>query len=253
MAVATNNDVLKKRVRRFFENPPQERRAVVKVVSALNELADVYIFGGLLRDLALGGVASFESDVDIVIRPFDVQVFQKWALEKGFKPNKFGGFRLIKDRWLFDVWELDRTWAFLQDASIPRTKHTLIDTTFFSWDAIVFDIKANQIICSQSYFENISQLRLDINFEPNPNPLGTLVRCLKILKSYRAKTGPKLTKFVRENISTFSDIEIFEYDKNKSRVPTLEYGFISGIRRQAGLARSVGDFEWVSSGQMALL
>lgn len=253
MAVATNNDVLKKRVRRFFENPPPERRAVMKVVSALNELAEVYIFGGLLRDLALEGVASFESDVDIVIRPFDVQIFQKWAIENGFKTNKFGGFRLIKDRWLFDVWELDRTWAFLQDASIPRTKHTLIETTFFNWDAIVYDIKANQIICGHSYFENISQLRLDLNFEPNPNPLGALVRCLRILKNYRVKTGPKLTKFIREGLNTFSDMEIFDYDKNKSRVPSLEHGFISRIRRRASLAQSVGDFEWISAEQMALL
>ncbi|KKC24754.1 hypothetical protein WP12_17250 [Sphingomonas sp. SRS2] len=225
----------------------------MKVVSALSELADVYIFGGLLRDLALEGVASFESDVDIVIRPFDVQIFQKWAMESGFKLNKFGGFRLVRDRWLFDVWELDRTWAFLQDTSIPRTKYTLIDTTFFNWDAIVYDIRANQIIVGQSYFENISQLRLEINFEPNPNPLGALVRCLKTLKNYRAKTGPRLTEFVNTNISIFSDIDILEYDRNRSRVPSLEYNFISKIRRQAGVTRSIGDFEWISAEQMALL
>lgn len=253
MAVATNGDVLKKRVRRFFENAPPERRAVMKVVSAIDELAEVFIFGGLLRDLALGGVASFESDVDIVVRPFDVQIFQRWATENGFKPNKFGGFRLIKDRWLFDVWELERTWAFLQDASIPRTKHTLINTTFFNWDAIVYDIKANQIICSRSYFKELSEFHLEMNFELNPNPLGSLVRCLKFIRKNKARTGPKLTNFICKNMHTFSDREIFEYDYTKSRVPSLGLSFISKIRYQAGQAPAASDFEWTTAEQLGLL
>lgn len=253
MAVATNSDVLKKRVRRFFENAPSERRAVMNVISDLNELAEVYIFGGLLRDLALSGVASFESDVDIVIRPFDAQAFHRWADENGFKPNKFGGFRLLKDRWLFDVWELDRTWAFRQDSSIPRTKYTLKDTTFFNWDAIVYDIKTNQIICSQSYFGDLSQRRLEINFEPNPNPLGTLVRSLKFVKN-GAKTGRKLTAFIRRNIDVYSDVEISEYDRNQSRIPSLELSFIAKMRDRCSSSKlAADDFEWISADQMALL
>ncbi len=253
MAVATNSDVLKKRVRRFFEHVPLERRAVMSVISALNELAEVYIFGGLLRDLALSGVASFESDVDIVIRPFDAQAFHNWADEKGFKPNKFGGYRLLKDRWLFDVWELDRTWAFRHDPTIPRTKYTLKDTTFFNWDAIAYDIKANQIICSESYFRDLSQSRLEINFEPNPNPLGTLVRSLKFVKN-GAKTGRRLTAFIRRNMEMYSDVEISEYDKNQSRIPSLELSFIAKMRDRCSLSKlTTDDFEWISADQMALL
>lgn len=253
MAVATNSYILKKRVRRFFENAPSERRAVMSIISELEELAEVYIFGGLLRDLALRGVASFDSDVDIVIRPFDGMAFQNWAEESGFEQNKFGGFRLFKDRWLFDVWELDRTWAFRQDASIHRTKYTLTNTTFFNWDAIVYDIRTNQIICPQSYFEDLSQLRLEINFEPNPNPLGTLIRSLKFVKD-GAKTGPNLTTFIRNNMDLYSDSEICRYDRNKSRIPSLEQSFIAQVRRRCiPPILAADDFEWISSDQMALL
>ena len=253
MAVATNSDILKKRVRRFFEKAPSERRAVMNVISDLSELAEVYIFGGLLRDLALSGVASFESDVDIVIRPFNVQAFHNWADENGFKPNKFGGFRLLKDRWLFDIWELDRTWAFRHDPSIPRTKYTLKDTTFFNWDAIAYDIKANQIICSQSYFCDLLQSRLEVNYEPNPNPLGTLVRSLKFVKN-GAKTGPKLTEFIRKNMGVNSDLEISQYDKNQSRIPSLELSFIANMRDRCDLTKlATDDFEWIAADQLALL
>ena len=96
MRIARHKDVLKKRVRRFFESPPYERRAVAQVTRELGEVAEVYVFGGLLRDLALYGGANFSSDVDIVVVPHEGAAIEAIAKKFQFKKNRFGGYRLGK-------------------------------------------------------------------------------------------------------------------------------------------------------------
>ena len=90
MRIARRKDVLKKRVRRFFESPPSERRAVAQVTRELGEVAEVYVFGGLLRDLALYGSSDFSSDVDIVLVPHDEAAFEAILEKFAFRRNKFG-------------------------------------------------------------------------------------------------------------------------------------------------------------------
>ena len=252
MRIARHKDVLKKRVRRFFESPPSERRAVAQVTRELGEVADVYVFGGLLRDLALYGSSDFSSDVDIVVVPHEGAAIAEIARKFEFSKNKFGGYRLTSNRWLFDVWEFDKTWAFAEKHVQPRSKHSLNETTFFNWDAVFYDVRANQIVCAHHYFEQLANLSLDINLELNPNTMGVFVRALRFIEKDQARTEPRLTKFIADLFESESDSSILLYDKEHSKSAFLSAERLRKLRGKAKNWEGQARYHWSGRSQLEL-
>lgn len=252
MKIARHKDVLKKRVRRFFESPPAERRAVTQVTRELNEVSEVYVFGGLLRDLALYGGAGFDSDVDMVVAPRETSSIAYIAQKFDFRKNKFGGFRLTSDRWLFDVWELEKTWAFSENHVELKSKHSLIETTFFNWDAVFYDMRANKIICSEHYFEQLADRRLDLNLEANPNTMGAFLRALRFIEKDQARTEPRLTRFITDVFKSETDANILLYDNEHSKSPFLKADRLRQLRRRAEDWKGEIGYRWSKQSQLEM-
>lgn len=252
MRIARQKDVLKKRVRRFFESPPTERRAVAQVTRELGEVADVYVFGGLLRDLALYGSSDFSSDVDIVVVPYGEDAIEAIAEKFAFKKNKFGGFRMTSNRWLFDVWEFDKTWAFTERHVQPRSKHSLTETTFFNWDAVFYDVGANQIVCGDNYFDELANLSLEINLESNPNVMGAFVRALRFIEQDQAKTEPRLTKFIADVFESESDSSILRYHGEHSQTAFLCPNRLRNLRGRAQCWEGQVGYHWNKRSQLEM-
>lgn len=252
MRIARRKDVLKKRVRRFFESPPSERRAVAQVTRELGEVAEVYVFGGLLRDLALYGSSDFSSDVDIVLVPHDEAAFEAILEKFAFRRNKFGGFRLTANRWLFDIWEFDKTWAFAEKHVQPKSKHSLNETTFFNWDAVFYDFRANQIVCSDGYFEQLANLSLDINLELNPDTLGMFLRALRFIEEDQAKTEPRLTKFMANVFESESDTNILRYYRKHSKSDFLNEDRLQQLRDKARAWEGEEGYHWSKRSQLEM-
>jgi hypothetical protein len=152
----------------------------------------------MLRDIALFGNASFRSDIDFVIDPFEPEIFEKEMASIGAKVNRFGGYALPFGKWQVDVWSLKKTWAHMAGHIQVETFDDLKNTTFFCCDAIFYDLSAKKIHAKQGYFEDLGRRILEVNLLPNPNPKGNVVRALRysILKGFF--WGPQLTKFVAE-------------------------------------------------------
>lgn len=252
MRIARHRDVLKKRVRRFLESPPTERRAVAQVTRELGEVAEVYVFGGLLRDLALYGSSDFSSDVDIVVVPYDEEAIAAIVEKFAFSKNKFGGFRLASSRWLFDVWEFDKTWAFAEKHVQPKSKHSLNETTFFNWDAVFYDVRANQLVCGDHYFEQLASLSLDINLELNPNAIGAFVRALRFIEKDGARTEPRLTKFIADMFESESDSSILLYDLEHSKSAFLSTERLRNLRIKAKNWEGQSRYHWSKRTQLEL-
>ena len=70
---------------------------------------DAYLFGGVLRDLALLGGRGFNSDIDVVVEG-DWTSFKKYLDHLGAYRNKFGGYRLDVASWKVDIWSARETW-----------------------------------------------------------------------------------------------------------------------------------------------
>ena len=170
---------------------------------------DLYLFGGVLRDMALLGRRGFNSDIDLVVEG-------NWYgcityLESlGARKNKFGGYRLKVAGWPIDIWNAKETWAIEQGFVSYKGIASLTETTVLNWDAILMNWRTRAFIHRENYLESINSRMLDIVLEKNPNPLGMAVRvlrhlCLKDAKKITLSAAKYLAKCTKTY--SFDDIK----------------------------------------------
>lgn len=202
---------LKERVKYFLNSPKYERSEVKKFINDLKPLGNIAIFGGMLRDLSLNKNNVFFSDVDLVIDSKENEdVLLKFLKNYETQKNSFGGHRIFLSRWKIDLWRLESTWAFRENLIDGKDLDDLVKTTFFTWDAIVYKVNNSSVFHIENYFELLNSGILDINFEPNKNPLGIVTRALLIALKNSAKLSPNLVSYVLKHTQGISAFELFD-------------------------------------------
>ena len=94
-STAKKSSDLVKRVQRFLLRERRRDRVLSRLLDRLDSYWDVYLFGGVLRDIALNGISRFESDIDLVcVGAQDLAGLGVKENEFLLKKNKFGGFRV---------------------------------------------------------------------------------------------------------------------------------------------------------------
>lgn len=169
---------------------------------------DIYLFGGIIRDLAIFGKEGFKSDIDIVVDG-------KWGglvrhlIAYGATRNKFGGFRLMVGEWPVDIWRAKETWAVRQGFVKYKGVSSLNATTVLNWDGILMNWRTKRFIHDAEYFEQICSRTLDVVLTENPNPLGMIVRILRHLRHKdAAKISMRAVKFIADATRKFDYEEI---------------------------------------------
>lgn len=168
----------------------------------VGELGPVAAFGGVLRDLCLAPPSAFHSDLDLVVCSETASSLAGVLRNAGGKRNRYGGFRLSRGRWVLDVWALRDTWAIREGLVTEPSFAGLVNTTFFNWDAIVFELNTKQLYYGKRYYEDLESNLLEINLEPNANPAGNVIRALDFAMKRRARLGPLLAGYVHQFVST---------------------------------------------------
>jgi len=178
------------------------QKALAKIVVSL---PDTVIFGGMLRDLALGKFEQFRSDIDLVTRASTEDLAR--AI-RPFNPsrNRFGGYRFIVDEQQFDIWALQDTWALRHGVVDGKDFNDLLKTTFFNLDAIVFHLRTEECLCDDSYQEMVRLGILEVNLEPNPRPHSMALRAISMVARSDLALGPRLATFVLTNLNR-SDLD----------------------------------------------
>jgi len=188
--------------------PSQNISTFLNFISDAIPDGDVYLFGGVLRDLALLGRKGFNSDIDLVVEG-DWSHFISYLQSLKAHKNKFGGYRLMVGGWPVDVWNAKETWAIKQGFVSYKGIASLTETTVLNWDAILMNWRTRSFVCRENYFEEINTRVLDIVLEKNPNPLGMAVRVFRhfCLKDAR-KITPSAAKYLANCAKTYSFEEI---------------------------------------------
>jgi hypothetical protein len=175
----------------------------------------VAVIGGLVRDFAREGRAGFRSDVDLVIDDSKEKV-ALLAEKLSATPNRFGGYGYKSGPWKIDFWALETTWA-RKHVPMRRLEDVLLGT-FFDWDSAAYDLWERKLICQDDYLERIRANQLDINLQPNPSPMGNLVRAIRRLVLWQVSPGEKLMCFIDEHLDESAlryvqekEIELFPY------------------------------------------
>jgi hypothetical protein len=191
---------LEKRASYFFATSARARSEVSAFAADLQNVGPIVVIGGFLRDVFLVGNREFTSDIDFVADPISIKEFDRFATRLGARLNRFGGCRIELKRWKVDVWPRERTWAAVHGHISLSCLHDLVNATFFDWDAVLYDLSTRRVITQQGYFERVCRRIIDINLEPNPNPIGNAVRAVRYAYRWDAALGNRLVEHVAKQI-----------------------------------------------------
>lgn len=231
IAAASNSQILRKRLFRFLQSKESAMLHLNQTLQQIHHTADAYIFGGMIRDIGLFGINQFNSDIDIVFDSSKDELIKTLeTLNVTAKQNKFGGFRILDNNVIIDIWALSDTWAF-KSGLVPFTGvESLLNTTLMNWDAILYNLSSRKIICSADYFENLASGHIDIILEKNPNELGSIVRVLRAIYGKNATSiGEKTADFLKHGFNKFSSQDIIEYEKQSYSISFLNYLLLKRI------------------------
>lgn len=197
LAPARGADETARRMRAYLNDPRRGGTEISDLVGRLGTLGEVGIFGGMPRDIALGGPDAFHSDVDIVVDT-SAGSLAEWMRDCPAERNRFGGYKLKGRFNEYDVWALPTTWAVssghVRAAGLPD----LVHTTFFNCDAVVYLCSSNRVHHDHRHLGWLHDGVVDINLEANPNPEGVAIRAIRFALERRCVLGAELSRYLGE-------------------------------------------------------
>lgn len=208
--------------------PSKNIAEFLNFITAAMPDGDVYLFGGIIRDLALLGRKGFNSDIDLVVEG-NWSHFVSYLESLNAHKNKFGGYRLMVGEWPVDIWNAEETWAIKQGLVQYKGIASLTETTVLNWDAILMNWRTRSFIYRKNYFEDMKSRVLDIVLEENPNPLGMAVRvfrhlCLKDARKISQSAAKYLAKCTQKySYDEIKNCEISSYNNSVIDVPIYSF------------------------------
>jgi hypothetical protein len=199
---------------------------------------DIYLFGGVLRDLALLGRRGFNSDIDLVVEgAWDHCIQYLQSLEA--RKNKFGGYRLKIGAWPIDIWNARDTWAITQGLVAYRGIASLTQTTVLNWDAILMNWRTRTFIYRDGYLAELKSRLLDIVLEQNPNPLRMAVRVFRHLSVKDARQVTSSAAMYLANCTAQYSFDVIHNEEIRSygnaAIELLIYKFFERIKENEDL------------------
>ncbi len=167
------------------------------------------LFGGTLRSLLVSRIFHDKPgrprDIDIVVSGTTTAQLEERFRGIVARRTRFGGLRLERGDWQFDVWPIEETWAFKHDhgggtadfAALPRT-------TTFNLEAVAVEAwpcagRPRALFSGdEQFFEGIISRTIELNREKSPFPELTVVRGLILARELRFKIGPRLVRYIGE-------------------------------------------------------
>jgi len=133
----------------------------------LSKTTDIYIFSGIIRNYFL---SQYEMrDIDIVLSK-EVNVEEIFKNQKLTK-NSFGGYKIIMQNSVIDLWYLENTWAFQYQKNIINYKleEILPNTAFFNFSSIIYSYNKKKFYHSIYFRRFLRDRKIDVVARTNPN------------------------------------------------------------------------------------
>jgi hypothetical protein len=169
------------------------------------------LFGGVIRDLVVLGGRHYPRDVDVVLRSGTTEDLIEEFQPHEYNLNRFGGLHLNVNRWSFDVWPLEKTWAFSNDNSMAPTPANLPKTTFLNVEAVAVTLNGPSRIgqiYSNGFFQALEDRVVGINYRDNPFPALCAVRALATAYKLYFRISSELARYFIDAAREFGASEL---------------------------------------------
>lgn len=191
--------ILKEVIYLYLEKYPP----ALKLFRMLEEIGNIYLIGGVLREFKDNNNIINLRDIDIIIDVKNNEYLEKILFEFEVGKNRFGGYKLFCSGLIVDIWPLDETWAYKnQIIKCKPTKYVenLTNTVFLNIDAIVYDMKRN-IWYDSKYQEAMRSRVLDVVLKCNPEVPLNIVRAIVLKRRYDMIYSKRLKCIIKEEMS----------------------------------------------------
>lgn len=193
---------------------PSTKELMGDIIRPLQNLGEVVIIGGLVRDIAFYGPDRRPiSDVDLVVSSSRAEV-RKFAEQIGAVPNRFGGFGVRTHAFKVDFWALSTTWAKTHHHVPVRRPADLLRCTFFDWDAVLYTTHKARVSAIPRYLDRMRKRVLDLNLIPNPSIKGNLIRALRRLIMWDVRPGNRLQLFLDDTLLRYDWEELIHTERD---------------------------------------
>lgn len=234
---------------RFLRRERSRDAKLVDVLEVLGSGGRGFLFGGVVRDIALAGIDKFDSDIDVVVEGEGLDLGEFFG-EYGARRNRFGGYRVQTDNWLVDFWMVQDTWAVREGIVEYHNVESLLGTTPFNWDSILLRLDSGAIICRANYFDELQRRYFDVVLEENPNPLGLATRMLRAIAKWEdVELSVKAVEAMKRMFRRYSYGEIKAYEMDHFKTHSVGESMYFALRKRV-FERGAERVRW--SGQMAL-
>ena len=178
--------------------------------NGLQGLGDMYLIGGVLREIKDNGRIISLRDMDVVIDTLKEKEYENFLRSYSPEINRFGGYRVQCQDLIIDIWLLRQTWAYSTQAIKCSSKdyvQMLPQTVFLNMDAIIYDMK-NDKWYDTEYKKAMETKVLDIILEENPFIELNIVRSFVLKKKYEMVFSNKLREVIRKYVNECVDKEV---------------------------------------------
>lgn len=198
---------LRRRFGRYIRSRSRFRRRLRAALDRIADLSEeVFVFGGLLRDLATRAGRISPRDVDVVISGADLDALAATFGRAVRRRTRFGGLVLVVEGWRVDVWDLHDTWAFRTNVVREPSFENLPRTTFLDVEAIAVEYRAKpgkaRRVFEHGFFSALAKGQVEINLEANPFQELAVARALVTASAMGYSIGPSLRRFILAHTST---------------------------------------------------
>ena len=198
--IPINVNELKTTILHLLQNVSEEDFSLFDLFKSNEDLlGEIYLFGGVIRDCALYGNISSESDFDFVVSASSEDI-EKFLQYFDYKKNKFDGYRFFFGGRQVDIWALDKTWALKRRRYLGNVPSSLLKTTFFTVDAAIYRLNDGMLFLSKNFVNSIAEGVVRINLEENPFPKFAALRANKLNKEKGLDIDKKLFDYIKKHL-----------------------------------------------------
>ena len=199
---------------------------IINFIETLSNIGELIFFGGSVRDLYLSNEnKSSPRDYDIVINlKKNIAEFESFLESYEYKKNRFDGYKIKIGITEFDIWRIEKTWAFNNNLLENKEKN-LIKSVYLSVDGIAYNYN-RKVLYDNVLKKTDNDKEINIVLKNNPQIELNLLRGLifkqkyKYNLSYELKSEYRAFKEINRNLSDI--LYGLQYEHYKEEKLTLE-------------------------------
>jgi hypothetical protein len=148
-------------------------------------------------------------DIDIVLvgpHEFLIEIERDEHLKGRVLKNSFGGYKIISEKCVFDIWHISDTWAF-KEKLVEQSIENLLKTVFLNIDAYAYNLTKQYFIgnCNNKGLPKL----ISIVLFKNPNLSLNFIRALALSKKYKIGFSDYIKSIIIQEVNNAYSKELF--------------------------------------------